>query len=73
MAKRVRTVEEIVFELADPPVTLPKGGVYSVEAVLDNGIILYTDAGDRFMIDLATFEAGFEAVSQDHLETETAG
>ena len=63
MAKRVRTVEEIVFEQTDPPVTLPKGRVYSVEAVLDNGIILYTDSGDRFMIDLATFEAGFEAVA----------
>ena len=60
--KRVRTVEEIVFDRADPPVTLPKGCVYSVEAVLENGIILYTDGGERFMIDLATFEAGFEAV-----------
>ena len=63
MDRRVRTVEEIVFEKADPPVTLAKGSVYGVEAVLDNGIILYTDSGDRFMIDLATFEAGFEAVS----------
>ena len=61
--KRVRTIEEIVFEQAQPPVTLPKGSVYGVEAVLDNGIILYTDSGDRFMIDLATFEAGFEAVA----------
>ena len=43
--------------------TLAKGSVYGVEAVLDNGIILYTDLGDRFMIDLATFEAGFEAVA----------
>jgi len=60
--KRVRTVEEIVFEGAEPTVTLAKGSVYNVEAVLDNGIILYTDAGERFMIDLATFEEGFEAV-----------
>lgn len=60
--KRVRTVEEIVFDRADPPVTLPKGSVYEVEAVLENGIILYTEAGDRFMIDLSTFENGFEAV-----------
>ena len=37
MDRRVRTVEEIVFEKADPPVTLAKGSVYSVEAVLDNG------------------------------------
>ena len=60
--KRVRTVEDIVFDRADPPVTLPRGSVYSVEAVLDGGIILYTDDGDRFMIDLVTFENGFEAV-----------
>ena len=60
--KRVRTIEEIVFETADPPVTLPKGTVYCVEAVLDNGIILYTEDGDRFGIDLKTFEDGFEAV-----------
>ena len=60
--KRVRTVEEIIFETADPPVNLPKGTVYCVEAVLDNGIILYTEDGDRFAIDLKTFEDGFEAV-----------
>ena len=60
--KRVRTIEEIVFETADPPVTLPKGAVYCVEAVFDNGIILYTEDGDRFIIDLKTFEDGFEAV-----------
>ena len=60
--KRVRTIEEIVFERARPPVTLPKGSVYGVETVLENGIILYTDGGERFMIDLETFENGFEAV-----------
>lgn len=63
MVRRVRTVEDIVFEQSDPPVTLAKGSVYSVEAVLDNGIILYTDSGERFMIDLKTFEAGFEAAA----------
>ena len=60
--KRVRTVEEIVFDRSDPPVTLEKGSIYNVEAVLDGGIILYTDDGERFMIDLTTFENGFEAV-----------
>lgn len=60
--KKVRTAEEIVFDRVDPPVTLEKGSVYGVEAVLDNGIILCTDAGERFMIDLVTFENGFEAV-----------
>lgn len=62
MIRRVRTVEEIVFEHADPPVTLAKGSVYCVEVVLEGGIILYNDEGDRFMIDLITFEKGFEAV-----------
>ena len=62
MDKRVRTIEEIVFDRADPPVILEKGRVYGVEAVLENGIILYTEAGERFMIDLDTFERGFEAV-----------
>ena len=60
--KRVRTVEEIIFETADPPVILHKGIVYCVETVLDNGVILYTEDGDRFIIDLKTFEDGFEAV-----------
>ena len=62
VVKRVRTVEEIVFEHADPPVTLAKGSVYCVEAVLEGGIILYNNEGDRFMIDLITFENGFEAM-----------
>lgn len=58
--KKVRTIEEIVFE--DYGVTLPKGAVYGVEAVKENGIILYDEAGERFMIDLTTFENGFMAV-----------
>ena len=60
--KRVRTIEEIVFDREDPPEVLSKGSEYCVETVLENGIILYTDDGERFMIDLNTFEAGFEAV-----------
>ena len=60
--RRVRTIEEIVFEQSDPPVTLPKGREYMVEAVLHKGVILYTEDGERFMIDLITFENGFEAV-----------
>ncbi|MDO4866374.1 MAG: hypothetical protein Q4C10_07420 [Clostridia bacterium] len=59
--KRVRTVDEIVFEQADPPVALAKGSVYTVEAVLENGVVLRTEQGERFMIDLNTFELGFEA------------
>ena len=61
-AKRVRTVDDIVFEQAVPPVTLPRGREYLVEQVLDKGIILYTEDGERIMIDLNTFEDGFEAV-----------
>lgn len=60
--KRVRTIEEIIFEQVDPPEVLPKGSEYWVESVQENGIILFTDDGDRFMIDLMTFENGFEAV-----------
>ena len=33
-----------------------------VEAVLQNGIILFTDGGERYVIELGTFENGFEAV-----------
>ena len=60
--KRVRTIDEILFENAQPPVTLPKGAEYGVEAVVEGGVILYTDDGERFLIDFKTFEAGFEAV-----------
>ena len=59
--KRVRTIDDIVFESADPPVTLPRGAVYGVEAVVEGGVILVEADGERFMIDLRTFEAGFEA------------
>jgi hypothetical protein len=60
--RRVRTVEEIVFEKADPPVTLPKGAVYMVYEVIDGGIVLLAEDGELIAIDQNTFEAGFEAV-----------
>ena len=44
--KRVRTIEEIIFEQVDPPEVLPKGSEYWVESVQENGIILFTDDGD---------------------------
>ena len=59
--RRVRTIDQIVFENANPPAVLEKGAVYGVEAVTEGGVILYTDGGERFMIDLQTFENGFEA------------
>lgn len=60
--KRVRTVDDIVFAQADPPVTLAKGSVYLVEEVVGDWIILREEDGPSFMIDQITFEAGFEAV-----------
>ena len=61
LMKRVRTLDDIVFESAEPPVTLPKGREYGVEAVTEQGVVLQSDDGERFMIDLETFEQGFEA------------
>ena len=58
--KRVRAIDEIVFEQTDPPTVLTRGSLDSVEAVLEGGVILYT-GDERFMIDLGTFEEGFEA------------
>lgn len=63
--KRVRTTQEIIFEKADPPVVLPAGAVYGVANVVENGIILVGEDGEPVMIDLYTFEAGFEALSEE--------
>ena len=60
--RRVRTIDEIIFDNLQPPVVLEKGAEFFVEAVVEGGIILYTAEGERFLIDLNTFEAGFEAV-----------
>ena len=63
--KHVRTREEIIFDKLDPPVVLPKGAVFGVTDVVENGIILVGEDGEPVMIDLYTFEAGFEALSED--------
>ena len=63
--KHVRTREEIVFDKSDPPVVLEKGAVFGVAEVVENGIILVGEDGEPVMIDLYTFEAGFEALSED--------
>ena len=60
--RRVRTIDDIVFDKKDHAVTLYKGNEYEVEKVLERVIILCTDDGDRIMIDLETFENGFEAI-----------
>lgn len=56
--KKVRTCDDITFEEAG--ITFPKGMVFMIEAVEEQGIILYTELGERFMIDYETFENGFE-------------
>lgn len=56
--KKVRTCDDITFEEAG--ITFSKGMVFMIEAVEEQGIILYTELGERFMIDYETFENGFE-------------
>ena len=60
--KKVRTVDDIIFESAEPPITLLKGAVFLVEMVLADRIVLQAEDGEYYEIDLDTFEAGFEAV-----------
>ena len=50
--RHVRTREEIIFDKNDPPVVIPKGAVFGVANVVENGIVLIG-------------EAGFEALSED--------
>lgn len=56
--KRVKASDDIIFEEAG--ITIPKGTVFMIESLNNMGIILYTEEGDRYMIDLVTFENGFE-------------
>ena len=60
--RRVRTIDDIVFEQGEQTETLHKGSEFAVETVLEKAIILCSDEGDRIMIDLETFENGFEAM-----------
>lgn len=60
--RRVRTIDEIIFEQGEERVVLPKALELAVETVLEGGIILCSDEGERMMIDLETFENCFEAV-----------
>ena len=61
--KRVRTIEVIELEQHNPPLRLEKGSQYIVEDVVESWIILRSEDGPSFMVDLPTFEVGFEAVS----------
>lgn len=56
--KKVMVSEDIIFEEAG--ITFPKGMILIVESVEENGIILDTEDGKRYMIDFETFENGFE-------------
>lgn len=56
--KKVMVSEDIIFE--DAEITFPKGMILIVESVEENGIILDTEDGKRYMIDFETFENGFE-------------
>ena len=62
--RHVRTREEIIFDKNDPPVVIPKGAVFGVANVVENGIVLIGEDAEPVMIDLYTFEAGFEALSE---------
>ena len=61
--KKVRTVDDVIFETAEPPITLLKGAVFLVELVTRNSIVLQAEDGEYYEIDLDTFEAGFEAMA----------
>lgn len=56
--KRVIAADDIVFEEAG--VTIPKGSIFIIDEVFPQGIVLITESGERCMIDLETFEEGFE-------------
>ena len=56
--KKVKASDDIIFEKAG--ITIQKETVFFIESVMQNGIILYTEEGERYMIDLDTFEDGFE-------------
>ena len=55
--KKVVASDDIFFEKEG--ITIPKGKVFFIESVSEQGIILYTE-DERYMIDLNTFENGFE-------------
>lgn len=61
--KRVRNIDVIELDEHVPPLRLEKGGEFIVEDVVENYIILRSEDGPSFMVDLPTFEVGFEAVS----------
>ena len=57
--KKVRAVDDILFD-AKPEFNIARGTVFAVGGVQENGVILEAADGDRFLLDLDTFEKGFE-------------
>ena len=60
--RSVRAVNSFYLDRNLPPVRITKGMVYNVEEVVENCIILNTDGGPSFLVDMYTFERMFEAV-----------
>lgn len=57
--KKVRATDDIIFDLA-PEYNIAKGTVFAIGGVQEDGVILETEAGERFLLDTDTFENGFE-------------
>ena len=60
--KSVRAVNNLYLDRNLPPVRILKGMVYNVEDVVENCIILHSDGGPSFLVDMYTFEHTFEAM-----------
>ena len=60
--KSVKAVSNLYLDRNLPPVRITKGTVYNVEEVVENCIILNTDDGPSFLVDMSTFERVFEVV-----------
>lgn len=56
--KRVIASDDIVFE--KEAVTIKKGQIFIIEEVRERGIVLVEENGERYLMDLTSFENGFE-------------
>ncbi len=59
--KRVIAIYDLVLDKAAPAVNIPKGTVCAVEDVIENWVILRLADGSSCMVDIPTFEVGFDA------------
>lgn len=60
--KKVKAFDNIVFE--EKGITLAKGTVFEIEEIGAPGVILRDAEGSRWLIDLDTFEKGFDAYGE---------